>query len=196
MVRSPYAHLAPRDLCFDWPGGPTLPVYEDCSLITVPDMESDAPLDDAILLSDLSPPPPPTLITKLMSYSDEQLDIINDFLLTKSFLDSELGLVTVTGWGRHEKLPVTFYNNADLTEEFSSTWEVFQRIHTASPLPSLESILAGEHPMPPPATPLTDATSNLADRRPVRACHNRTAAYKCLPVTEDTPKRPPQTFSL
>ena len=101
--------------------------------------------------------------------------------------DDNLGfLVTIIGWGRHQRLPVTFYNTFDLQEEFSSTWEVYQWLHDFDPQPSLSDILSGELPSALPAAPIVEESSSISDRRPVRACRNNTSAYRCKAVKEDT----------
>jgi len=191
LARSPYAHMAPRDLCFDWPGGPTLPsVDEDLSLLPLDLLESEAPLPADF--DDPAPTSPPNcIVAAFKSLSDGELDTYHDYTLAKTFEhpDADFGQGTVTGWGYFNKnTPVTFYNNPSLTESYSTCWEVYNWLNATSTLPSLPTILLGGLPTAPPAAPLVPASTNLADRRPVRACRNTAKAYKC---TIDESKPPP-----
>ena len=179
--RSPYSHLAPPELRFDWAGGPSLPDFTDFSQPSLDMMDAAEPLPDGEFEEDAYPPIPPKLEAQMRSLHDDELDVLHDFLLGKSFPHPSpaVGMATITGHARWQRAPVTFYNNLDLEEDFSSTWEVYHWLSLHSPQPSVHDILSATLPTAVPAAPIPPDQSSLHDRRPVRACRHKVHAYKC-----------------
>jgi hypothetical protein len=127
----------------------------------------------------------------IKTLDDESLEFLHDYLLGKLFPRPEKhGMVTITGFGRCQRQPVTFYSTWDLDEDYASTWEVFAWLHDHSPQPSVQEILDGNMPVAPPAAPIPSDCSSIMDRRPVRACRKKTGAFMVSPSDPVTPRPP------
>jgi hypothetical protein len=183
LSRSPYAYLAPSNLRFNWEGGPTVPDHdEDASLVSPDFLASMDVLPNGVTGLTVSPAPFPPTVALIKSIDDDAMELLHDFLLGKQFRhpESHFGVVTISGWGRHQRVPVTFYVSVDLQENYSSTWEVFDWLHAYDPQPSVREILEENIPKAPPAAPLPKTISSLLDRRPIRTCRTKVGAFKCV----------------
>ena len=207
LSRSPFAHLAPPHLRFDWNGGPTLPAYDDTTILTADDMDNTAPVptvsfEPTVNYEPERPPttisPPPSLLSAslkshVMKLSTNDIDNLHDYIHGMEFIhpDDDLGKVTITGHGTYERSPVTFHNTTTLQEEFTSTWEVVQWLQEQQGAPSIDTMIKPSPEEHPPTCPRLPDAKDLTDRRPVRACRHRRGAHRCVPHSSDSDKPPP-----
>jgi hypothetical protein len=138
----------------------------------------------------VSPAPLSPTISLIKSIDDDAMELLHDFLLGKQFRhpESQFGIVTISGWGRHQRVPVTFYVSIDLQENYSSTWEVFDWLNAYDPQPSVREILEENVPKALPAVPIPKTISSLLGRRPIRTCRTKLGAFKCV-VQDQSPSQ-------